>query len=151
MKLLAILVFATLIVISALHAYWAFGGLWPAKTEQALANTVIGAPNITGMPSTGSTLVVAFLILLTGFIALAAGGIIGVAPRWFAQIIAAGAGLVFIARGVAGYFFETVAWTPVEPFATLNRLYYSPLCLFIGAAFFLLVFSSNQIAKGTAS
>lgn len=147
MKILALLLFVLLTLISAMHAYWAFGGRWPAATEQELVNTVIGAPSMTGMPSTWSTLVVAFLVLLTAFIALVAGGIIAVAPQWLVRLIAAGAGAVFLLRGVGGYFFEKVAWAPVEPFATLNRILYSPLCLAIAVGLFLLALASHNSNK----
>jgi hypothetical protein len=42
--------------------------------------------------------------------------------------------LVFLARGVAGYF--PALWRSSEglPFHRLNRAFYSPLCLAIGAA-----------------
>ena len=142
-KILALLLFIVLVLIAAIHAYWAFGGLWPAATEKELVNTVIGAPNMTSMPSMGSTLVVAFLMLLTAFAALAAGGIISAAPLWLLRVITAGAGAVFFLRGVGGHFFEKVAWVPVEPFATLNRTFYSPLCLVIAAGFFLLALASH--------
>lgn len=143
MKILALLLFVVLVLIAAIHAYWAFGGLWPAATEQELVNTVIGAPNMTGMPSTWSTLVVAFLVLLTAFTALAAGGIVPASPQWLLRVITAGAAAVFFLRGVGGYFFEKVAWVPDEPFATLNRTFYSPLCLAIAAGFFLLALASH--------
>jgi len=147
-KILALLLFIVLALIAAIHAYWAFGGLWPAETEQVLVNTVIGAADMAGMPSTGSTLVVAGLIFLTGVIGLAAGDVVSPAPRWLMRLLAAGAGLVFLARGVAGYFFEAVAWTPVEPFATLNRVFYSPLCLAVAIAFFILALSRGNSNKG---
>ncbi|MHA7872553.1 MAG: DUF3995 domain-containing protein [Hyphococcus sp.] len=144
MKILASLLFILLAGIATIHVYWAFGGHWPAANEQELVETVIGVPNMPNMPSTRSTLVVAALILLTAYIALAAGGVVRLAPIWFVRLMAAGAGLVFFARGVAGYFFDTVAWTPVEPFATLNRFFYSPVCLAIAVAFLLLALASQN-------
>ena len=44
-----------------------------------------------------------------------------------------GAAAVFLGRGVAGY---VPAWRAIfsrEPFATMDRTYYSPLCLAIAA------------------
>lgn len=144
MKVLAFLLFVVLAFIAAIHAYWAFGGYWPAATEQELINTVIGAPNMTGMPSVWSTLVVAFLVLLTAFTTLAAGGIITAAPHWLVRLTTAGVGAVFFLRGIGGYFFEKVAWAPVEPFATLNRTFYSPLCLAVAVGLFLLALASHK-------
>ena len=141
MKILGIIVFLVLMLIAAIHVYWALGGLWPMATELDLINMVIGAPDMTKMPSPAATLGVAILIFIAALAALAVSGSLTIAPRWLAQIAAAGAGFVFLARGVAGFFFEHIAWTPVEPFATMNRWYYSPLCLVIGASFFLFLFS----------
>ncbi len=135
-----------LALIAALHAYWAFGGLWPATTERELINTVIGNAAMGHMPPVGMALTVAALILAMAVIPLALIG--GIKPVWFVRLAAGGAGLIFFARGVAGYFFSTIAWTPVEPFASLNRLYYSPLCLLIGFSFFLLVFLSINSNEG---
>jgi hypothetical protein len=47
--------------------------------------------------------------------------------------------LVFLARGVLSY---TPAWRashPVEPFATLDRRNYGPLCFWVGAGLTILV------------
>jgi hypothetical protein len=128
-----------LVLIAAIHAYWALGGLWPAATERELIDTVVGNASMTQMPPAGMALTVAALILAAAIIPVALTGAVGLAPVWLVRLAAVGAGLVFSARGVAGYFFSVVAWTPVEPFASLNRLYYSPLCLVIGAIFFILL------------
>lgn len=151
MRVASLLLFATLTLIAALHVYWAFGGLWPASTERELIDTVVGAAHMTSMPSTASTLVVAVLIMLAALTALAAGGVIRIIPAWLTRLFAMGIGSVFLARGVAGYFFEVVAWTPVEPFATLNALFYSPLCLLLGALFFLLLFFRPKPNKDTVT
>ena len=47
--------------------------------------------------------------------------------------------LVFLARGVLGYTAGWRARFPTEPFATLDRKNYSPLCLVLGAGFLILV------------
>lgn len=137
--IVGITLFCVLAMIAALHAYWGFGGLWPAATEQQLVNTVVGNPHLTRMPRLDMTLVVAALILTAGFVALAAGGVLSFVPPWLARIAAIGAGLVFLGRGVAGLaklsIFRT--WN-AEPFATLNAQFYSPLCLAIGAGFLFL-------------
>ena len=143
MKLLSVIVFLVLSTIAALHVYWAVGGLWPGGNERELIDTVIGDGAMTHMPPMMMTLVVAGLIFATALIALVNGGV-QFGPSWLVKIAAVGAGLVFLGRGVAGYFFETVAWAPVEPFATLNRVYYSPLCLAIGVAFFFLALRAPQ-------
>lgn len=144
MNILAVAVFAVLISIAGLHAYWAFGGLWPGRTERELIDTVVGAGHMTSMPSTFTTLAVSVFIALAAFSALAAANVLSVGPNWAVRIVVAGFGFVFLARGVAGYFFEQVAWTPVEPFAQLNLWVYSPLCLVLGASFFLLLITGDK-------
>jgi hypothetical protein len=63
-------------------------------------------------------------------------------PGGLVSVIGAGLALLFLARGVAGYHPAWRRIHPVEPFAGLDRSLYSPLCLFIGAGFALLVAES---------
>jgi len=148
MKVLSLGLFAVLATIAALHAYWAFGGLWPAGSERRLIDTVIGDANMAQMPSMMATLMVAALIFAAALIALAAGESLSPAPARLARLAATGMGLVFFARGVGGYFFERFAWNPVEPFVKLNAWFYSPLCLAIGAAFLILALSPAVSKRG---
>lgn len=141
MQVLSLVLFSVLAVIGLAHVYWAFGGVWPADNERALIDAVIGNASMAHMPSMPVTLVVAVLIFMTALIALVVGGFISIRPFWLARLAAIGVGLVFLARGVGGYFFQSIAWNPVEPFATLNVWMYSPLCILIGAIFFILAFS----------
>ena len=144
MKLLGLAVFAALMSISVVHVYWAFGGLWPGRTERELIDTVVGAQHMAAMPSMMTTLAVAAFIALAAFSALAAVHILPVRPGWVVKLAVAGFGFVFFARGVTGYVFERVAWTPVEPFASLNLWVYSPLCLVLGGSFFLLLLMGDK-------
>ncbi|MFZ1815261.1 MAG: DUF3995 domain-containing protein [Rhizobiaceae bacterium] len=48
-------------------------------------------------------------------------------------------GAVFLLRGVIGYMPPFRARFSAQPFATLDKRFYSPLCLVIGAAYFLLL------------
>ena len=54
-------------------------------------------------------------------------------------LIGAGLAALFLARGAIGYTAGWRAQFPEEPFATLDRRNYSPLSLFIGVGFLLLV------------
>lgn len=141
-------IFLVLTAIAALHVYWGFGGLWPAATEQGLINTVVGAPHLKSMPALGPTLIVAALIFASALVALAAGGLLAVVPQWLARLAALGAGLVFVARGMAGLARLSIFKTWIaEPFATLNAQFYSPLCVAMGAAFLFLAFTGLKGAK----
>ena len=44
----------------------------------------------------------------------------------------------FLARGIAGYTDRWRQLTPEQPFARLDRKYYSPLCLVLGLFFIIL-------------
>lgn len=142
------MLFFVLAAISGLHAYWAFGGLWPAASTIELVKTVIGAPDWSQMPSRQITMTVAGLIFVAGFVALAAGDVIplvsrNAGARWIALIGAAVLALVFLGRGAAGYLIAKDDWIRAEPFATYDLFLYSPLCLAIGAAFVLLLFKTR--------
>ena len=132
----AALIFVVLLAVAIAHLMWAIGSPWPIRDPELLARTVIGKPGVTRVPRFAS-LVVAILVLAAGVLALsladhAAGGVgltvIGV-------VLAA----VFLGRGAIGYTERWRTAFPVEPFATLDRKNYSPLCLALGAGYLLLV------------
>jgi hypothetical protein len=119
------------------HLLWALGSSWPIRDQMLLAQAVVGTPGITRMPNRLLTFIISLLLLAAGIIALsladhASGGI---------GLTVAGAvlAMAFLARGVLGYTAGWRARHPVEPFATLDRKNYSPLCLWIGAGFLILV------------
>ena len=151
MKLLAHLLSLILLTLAAIHVYWGMGGVWPAASEKALIDTVIGFPGMTDMPSANSTYVVAVLLFIAAVIAQSGGVRLSPALRWVSRITMTGVGIVFFARGVGGYFFKYLAWDPVEPFATFNRLFYSPLCLAIATGFFLLLIRQNKLKRDSVS
>jgi hypothetical protein len=52
-----------------------------------------------------------------------------------AVLHAAGIAAVFLGRGLAGYTSARRRRFPEQPFATYDRLAYSPLCLMLGAGY----------------
>ena len=89
------------------------------------------------MPNRFITLIVALLVLAAGIIALSlADHTSGGWPLTGLGIILAA---IFIGRGILGYTLGWRARFPTEPFATLDRKNYSPLCFWIGAGFLILV------------
>jgi hypothetical protein len=148
MILLAIVIpiSAILGAVAALHLYWATGGLWPGRSPRQLVDTVIGNPHRKEMPP-------AWLIALVG-VALAATAALPliVTPAvwfalnlplmvwWRAIDVAFWVALVFLARGIAGYLPFWRRLHPAQPFATLDVLLYSPLCLLLGLTFIFLDF-----------
>ena len=131
------LTFVPLLTVAFAHLLWALGSSWPIRDQMLLAQTVVGTPGITRMPNRLLTFIISLLLLAAGIVALsladhASGGI---------GLTLAGAvlALAFLARGVLGYTAGWRARHPVEPVATLDRKNYSPLCLWIGAGFLILV------------
>ena len=135
--LVGALTFVPLLTVAFALFLWAFGNTWPIRNEQLLAQTVVGAPGITKMPNRLLTFAMALLVLAAGIVALSladhSSGGIGL------TLLGALLALVFLGRGVLGYTAGWRARFPTEPFASLDRKNYSPLCLWIGAGFAILV------------
>lgn len=137
---IALLVSATLWAIASAHFYWGAGGIWPSKDEKSLARTVVGAPRITSMPAPLACITVAALLAVLGVLPLVLIGVFpGLMPRSWALASGAIAVLVFTARGYAAYRSEFRSRFPEEPFATLDRRFYAPLCFAIGFGFLFLI------------
>ena len=137
---LAILLSAVVFAIAVLHAHWGLGGNWPAASAERLAKTAVGTPGIKKMPSAQSCFVVA--AILTGVASwplFATELLAGPWPRWLTLLAGAGIAAVFVGRGLVGY---TAAWRrrfSQEPFASLDRRIYSPLCLVLGAGYIVIL------------
>lgn len=129
-----------LAALAALHAYWGAGGVWPGVDEASCARAVTGFRGRRRMPPPASAFAVAGLLAAAALVALMLGT--AAPPPQAASILwlaGAGVGLVFVGRGLLGF---TPAWrrlTPEQPFARLDRRYYSPLCLAIGLGYAFLV------------
>lgn len=146
MTLLGFLVCKVLVLIALVHAGWALGMHWPAKSEASLIRTVIGTPGMTKMPGPGLTLIVAVAIAITGLCALWLGDVFALPlPGWFETVTGSVLALVFASRGFATVFGSMFGAGPlrqrVEPFATLDRRLYAPLCLLLALGFVVLTFS----------
>jgi hypothetical protein len=135
--LVGALTFVPLLTIAFAHVLWTFGNTWPIRNQALLAQTVVGLPGATRMPSRMLTFATALFTLAAGIVALSladhdSGGLM---MSEIGGILA----VVFFARGVLGYTQGWRAKFSAEPFATNDRKTYSPLCLWIGVGFFLLV------------
>lgn len=134
---IASLIFIPLLAVSLAHFLWSLGKTWPIRDERLLAKTVVGRPGIEKMPPRILSFMVAVAVLAAGIVALSladpeAGG-------WWLDGLGVLIGLVFLARGVVGYLPFWAALTPEEPFRTLDRKNYSPLCLILGIGFITMV------------
>ena len=123
-------------LIAGLHAYWGFGGVWPAADTSALARTVVGARGLNTMPPLGACVLVAALLIGVGIWPLFA---VGLLPPWWPPWLLAASGAamsaVFLARGLAAYLSVWRRRVPEQPFATLDRQLFGPLCLALGISF----------------
>ena len=135
--LVSVLTFLPLMVLALAHFFWALGTTWPISTEQLLAQTVVGRAGITRMPNRWLTGLVAIGLFVAAIVAmgLADHDDGGVLRTVLGALLAMG----FVARGVLGYTAGWRASFPAEPFATLDRRNYSPLSLWIGAGFLIMV------------
>lgn len=131
-----------LFVVALVHMGWAFGMKWPAKDERTLIKTVIGHPDIKKMPSRYLTLNVALAIAFAGLLALIGAQVIATPfPFWATDSALVILALIFTARGVSSYVTDGPLGQRVEPFATLDRRYYAPLCLLLSACYWVIFFS----------
>ncbi|MGH1412865.1 MAG: DUF3995 domain-containing protein [Pelagimonas sp.] len=124
-----------LTVLAGLHVAWAVGLTWPETSEQDLARRVAGFEGVDRMPPPAASALVALLLLLGCHIVLVVSGLSNAfAPDWIYDLAIYdlaiwGMVAVFALRGGAIYTRAWRALTPVEPFATMDRRYYGPLCL----------------------
>lgn len=139
MAFIGFFIFSTLMIASLLHVAWAFGIVWPAKDEQALIRTVIGHPDVKKMPGTILTLFVAAGIAIAGLSGLWGGDILMLSlPEWMEDIALFGLAGVFGLRGLSSYLLDGPLGKRIEPFATLDRRFFAPLCLVLCAGFVML-------------
>lgn len=138
-----------LLLIAILHFLWGINIYWPAKDEASLAKMVVGAEGITQMPNFWACSFVTVALLVGSVVVLTLGGVmrLNAVPFWLFQILGAGFALVLLARGIVGFTPFMVQVSPEEPFKTLNRLYYSPLCLALGLSVSVLLLQSKPVSN----
>jgi hypothetical protein len=129
-----------LVFVASWHLIWAFGIHWPFKNEEALAKAVVGTRGITKMPRKIASGGVAILLLIAAMWALLLRDLGPFSsPKFVDLLVGSAIAAVFTLRGVAGFMPAMERFTPEQPFLRLNRRFYSPLCILLGAGFFVLV------------
>lgn len=135
MIVLASLIAAVMLMLSALHIFWAFGGKF---------GIAAAVPSRDGVPlfraGRLSTLLVASGLSVAGYIALAAADLV---PWPFARVlITIGCGLLtvlFAGRAIGEFhyvgFFKRVR---TSVFAWWDTRFFSPLCIVISLGYFVL-------------
>ncbi len=131
MSTLAFALSGLLLIPAALHLLWAIGFWTPIRDEAQLARAVVGAPGITRMPGALACAVVAVGLFFAALL-----------PHlgWFplrTQLLTV-FGAIFVLRGGAAFLPAWRKLVPEQPFASLDRRLYGPLCLLIGTGFLIL-------------
>jgi hypothetical protein len=147
MNLVTAAVVHVLLALAGLHFYWGIGGRWPGHDDRTLVEIVVGRTRDMKAPDfwaclfvTGCLLACAVLVALHSFGAT-------FLPAWLQLIAQIGfwtAFAVFLARGVAGFVPQVFAYAEGTPFAHLNVVFYSPLCLLIAAGFLAVHFTRTS-------
>ncbi|MCP4315752.1 MAG: DUF3995 domain-containing protein [Hyphomicrobiales bacterium] len=137
---IAIVVACVLFAVSLLHFLWASGSPWPCTDQQSLLRTVVGHPDLNRFPSPLLTVLAAMAIGIAGLIALWAGGILLLPlPGWIRTAGVIILICIFLLRGLSTYTPKRIWTAPIEPFATLDRRYFAPLCIVLGCGFIWLL------------
>ena len=126
-----------LLAVAIAHLLWSVGVMWPIRDERVLARAVVGFPGVERMPPKYLSFGVFLLALAACIIAFSVADHTSGGPGL--TLLALLGALVFLARGAIGYTQWWKQRTPEEPFRSLDRKNYSPLCLAIGVGFVVLV------------
>jgi hypothetical protein len=133
--LISLILIVVLVALAALHAWWGVGGHWPGHDERSLVAMVVGRTH--SMPGPVSCMLVASALLAAAGIVALQGHVISIDFGGLGQkLVQIGfwcVCAVFSLRGLAGFIPPVFAYAQGTPFARLNRVFYSPLCLLIGA------------------
>jgi hypothetical protein len=138
-KFAPVILIVVLVALAALHAWWGVGGRWPGHDERSLVGLVVGRTRSMRMPSLVACMLVASALFAAAGLVALQGKVISVDLGMPGErLVQTGfwiAGAVFALRGLAGFIPPIFAYARGTPFASLNRLFYSPLCLLIAAGF----------------
>ena len=138
--LLAVVLWLVLGAIAVLHAAWGFGSHWPCESEESLVRSAGGIPGAKTIYPPSSCFAVAALLAGVSVWPLFAAGLLPATwPGWLTLLAGAAIAAVFLARGVAGYVPAWRRLHSAEPFATLDRRLYAPLCFALGAGFIIIL------------
>lgn len=131
---LAVVLILVFLALGLLHLYWAFSS---RKPTLAVVPEVNGQPAF--VPGAGATLVVATGLFCCALLVASLARFLPLPiPDEFQQVGGYLLATVFLARAIGDFrlvgFFKKIRGTR---FATLDTRYYSPLCLFLSTAAFL--------------
>lgn len=125
-----------LLVLAGLHIYWGLGGFWPGHDEASLVEHVVGRTADMKAPPFWACMIVAGCLVSVLVLVGGKRGVITVPDlmSWVRYLGLYAAASVFFMRGLAAYIPKIFDYAKGTPFYDLNLVFYSPLCLCIGAA-----------------
>jgi hypothetical protein len=139
---LSLIICTVLGVIAAMHFAWGLGSTFPYANAQALARAVVGRRGITRMPSMTASVFVALCLFGAAGWSLLLGQVVALpVSHWLVALGGLALAAVFLLRGVIGVLPAFERALPEQPFLSLNRRIYSPLCVLIGLGFLALTLS----------
>ncbi len=136
MQLLGWSVIIIMTLIAIFHFYWAFGGT--LGMDKALPTTPEGTRLLN--PSKGLTFMVGIMAAVFAFVACQLSCYDDPAQwyRYISWVVSA----LFLLRSIGDFsmvgFFRKITTTP---FATYDRLFYVPLCLYLACAYAFLAYN----------
>ena len=143
MGIIAIIFFIVLLMIAILHLIWANGFYWPAKDEYSLVKMVVGEPSMRSMPSKKLAFFIAIAIFIAAIFSLWGGNIITLPlPLWIREFGLFILAFAFGTRGLATFLIAKQLGERTEPYKTLDRIFYSPLCLIISIGYIIFLVNS---------
>jgi TolB protein len=143
MTFLALGITGVFMALGLLHVYWALGG---GRGKLSAVPEISGRPAF--RPSASATISVAVALFAAAFIVAASAGWVHIPiSKRVLSVPMFGMAFVFFARAVGEFrligFFKRVRGTA---FARRDSFLYSPLCLLLAAAVFILALASNGVA-----
>ena len=136
---LSLSLFALLIVMAGLCAFWAQGAHWPFASAPALASWVVGDAKATGMPPPQQMRMLALWLALAALTMLALGLDLPAPLNEIATYAGAGFCALFAIRGIVGFLPFWRRRYGGQPFAVIDGLIYSPGCILIAQIIFSLL------------
>lgn len=147
-----IVVAALLGVDCVMHTFWAStGSSWPATTDKSLSRGLLNA-DIAFTP--GVLFPLAAILLVATVMVLMRAGLLArfaAVPTWLPQLVTIGIGAAVLVRAIAGVVWIVgIGASTTTPFYWLNLALYTPACLVMFAACFVVLRSPAHRAGVSA-
>jgi len=115
-------------MLAFVYLLWSLGFNWPMRTESELARAVVGTKGISAMPQAWPTALYVVFFMVAAIWPTYPSGV-------YRSPVLLVIAVLLLLRGVLSAVGFIAKRYPEEPFATLDRRFYGPLALVLGAAF----------------